>query len=293
MRRIAFLLVALTPLTSTATECRTLLTCRADCERGDGMACIFLGQNFDSKQAARWLPRAAQLFEAGCKHERGADCYWLGIAYERGVGVVADQRRALAEYQRACTLGHVPGCTNAAGQVFIGRGTAKDLPRAATMYAAACDAGDRLACYWLGHIVDGELGLGRNMSHVGVVKNGDVEVRVLGDKNGSAQVTAGPVVKALMARPDSVCDDKHPDRCWFTGVRALIAGKPADAVTQMQRACTLGSGWGCLSLGDLTLRGIGITRDLGAAAGHFRKACEGAAEGFEEECNHITERMGL
>ena len=60
----------------------------------------------------------------------------------------------------------------------------------------------------------------------------------------------------------------------------------ADAAAAMRRACEAGSGWGCFSLGDLTLRGPGVDASLGDAAYWHQRVCSdrvGGSEGFVDE----------
>ncbi len=265
------------------------------CNLGDGLSCVHLGQTYAKADADKWLHRAVALFDQGCTKGRGIDCYWLGISRENGVGIELDEKRSLALYHRACALGHIGGCTNEAGQYLTGKGVAKDAAKAEVLYEHACDQADLYACYWVGHILDGELALPPPGQ---TIHAGDVDVKVVDAKAPSPppRFGSGPALKALVSRAPPTCDAAHPGRCYLLGVRAIVSGHAADAAASFEHACELGSGWGCFALGDLTLHGVGVPTDLGKAAGLYRKVCArevGGDEGFEAECNAITDRLGL
>jgi hypothetical protein len=64
--------------------------------------------------------------------------FWLGIAYERGHGVQADQRKAVKWIQRSAHSGN-PDAQNWMGQAYEqGEGVRRDLAEAAHWYSVAC-----------------------------------------------------------------------------------------------------------------------------------------------------------
>jgi TPR repeat protein len=54
--------------------------------------------------------------------------------------------KAVALYQRACSLGSIAGCVSLASLYENGKGVTKDRARAKSLYEKACNDGDALAC---------------------------------------------------------------------------------------------------------------------------------------------------
>jgi TPR repeat protein len=66
--------------------------------------------------------------------------------YEYHHGVIEDDAKAAAYYERGCDAGHVPSCANYAIVLENGRGVEKDVGRAARLYEQACNARVGFAC---------------------------------------------------------------------------------------------------------------------------------------------------
>jgi TPR repeat protein len=68
---------------------------------------------------------------------------FAGRLSEFGHGVDVDLTKALALYERSCTLGYSGGCYNVAVLLEKER---RDLARAAALYQRVCAAGSPIAC---------------------------------------------------------------------------------------------------------------------------------------------------
>jgi TonB family protein len=135
------------------------------CAAGQGGACLILGSLFDAGDGiARDAKRAQELFsnacavgvaeacEKACAAGAAEGCHLLAVRTK-------DDKRALALFERACTLDYGPGCLAAGHSYYLGRGAATDLAAAVRFYAKACEQDVRAACRALGGVyARGELG---------------------------------------------------------------------------------------------------------------------------------------
>jgi TPR repeat protein len=282
----------------------------AACNAHVGLACVQLGQSLepDPNQRAGWLKRALVEFESGCTIGDAESCYYLGIALERGTGVPLDATRAQQIYAKGCELGSLYACTNEAGLHLQGKGVKKDTARAATLYARACDRRDDRACYWLGAIHEQELALLSDHSNVGTLLRSEklgTELRVKDSRIPVRPSPArrGPATALLLERDPrqlaANCDQGQSLACYELGVATQVGGgrfhkDDRQAVGYYEKACSLGSGWGCLRAGDCYERAYGVRVDLSKASKYFLDVCErgvGGTEGFEQQCANLGERI--
>lgn len=92
-----------------------ILTGACDAKRAE--ACRILADHFASELRGGPIDAdlARQYLTRGCDYEDDFSCFKLGLAYELGqFGVAVDIAKALPYYDRACELGSVQACTNAA-----------------------------------------------------------------------------------------------------------------------------------------------------------------------------------
>jgi TPR repeat protein len=133
---------------------------------------------------------AAATFSERCAAHETAACSMLGVAYEVGVGVFRDRRRAMGLYRHACDSGNVRACGNlgelmladaepgtrpsaalellqtscsksnaracaALGRAFAqGRVAPQELVTAATLLERACSGGESSACVEVADLID-------------------------------------------------------------------------------------------------------------------------------------------
>lgn len=133
-----------------AADLRTYPALAASCERGEPQACA---------AQARWLaeeegpyanrPRAAQLYAAACDADVINACLRAGrllIASASGAPAQADAAGIEGTLARGCAASVGEACKVLADTLAEGTVLVQDLPRAAALYAEACDAGDTRAC---------------------------------------------------------------------------------------------------------------------------------------------------
>lgn len=80
------------------------------CDRGDAFGCFNAAAVFSSGPGAD-AGKAASFLEKACSHGDAEGCHDLGNAYEKGMGVGRDRRRAVELYRRACQLGFKQACS--------------------------------------------------------------------------------------------------------------------------------------------------------------------------------------
>jgi hypothetical protein len=100
-------------------------------------------------RCARLLGEAALLadLKARCEAGQWQACHQLGQAFDWGwYSIDRDRPRAAALYARACDGGYAPACETLASNASVGRGTPRDVVSAADRLTRGCDLGDASCC---------------------------------------------------------------------------------------------------------------------------------------------------
>lgn len=120
----------------------------AACAKDELKACANLGLYYVHKQLVDPTnTKMAAALNKACDKGEGAACNTLGYAMENGVGgFTADPAKGLVQYQKSCNLGHALACRNAGLFYANGRGTSKDMNKAATAWDTGCKLGDADSC---------------------------------------------------------------------------------------------------------------------------------------------------
>lgn len=84
--------------------------------------------------------------EFACHQQQLHSCERLAHMYETGQGAPQNLPRAATLYARACDGGAVDACAHLAMMYDIGIGVARDTGKAAFLYERACAQGDRWSC---------------------------------------------------------------------------------------------------------------------------------------------------
>jgi TPR repeat protein len=105
------------------------------------------------------LRRAAAIYLQACDAGFAKSCSNLGVLYEEGRGVPADDARAVGLFDKSCAARDPIGCANYALRLTTGRGVAKDTARAARLMAFACSAENGQSCNNLGAFYDQGIGV--------------------------------------------------------------------------------------------------------------------------------------
>jgi len=155
------------------------------CKAGNSGSCVHLGWMIGSGRGGpRDERRARTLLEQGCKAGVAEGCFALGAMFDDGVGGPQDKARARALYDQACKGGYAQACSREgkpaipppAGtkakpavpvdpergrEIFIDgldAFSARDYPRARSLYEQACQAGSPTGCEYLGLMLVGGTG---------------------------------------------------------------------------------------------------------------------------------------
>jgi TPR repeat protein len=126
--------------------CDDVGVCERECDGGSGDRCRRLGVAYEfGKGVDKDVARSTAMYERACDLGNALGCEAAGRMYEFHAQP-HDLAKAAALYERSCDKGWQGGCANWAICLENGRGVAKDLTKARTLYAGACKAGAGLAC---------------------------------------------------------------------------------------------------------------------------------------------------
>ena len=216
----------------------------AACERGSGMACHALGENYRSGMPYLALQRtdsdqkrALDYFRKACDLGFAVGCYDAATRYKNGGGspVPVDPEQYFALMQRGCEMGYPPACLEAGKLQRDGDGIEKNETRGAAMLYATWRLTKRT--------------------------RGNVSFTTLQDKNGKpvARDTATMPTGALLA-------GYHLDR-----------GDDERAMNIYERACDRGEGVACTQAGARHLRTGSLSSqsdsDLDSALNLLERGC--------------------
>jgi TonB family protein len=186
-------------------DLRATDACAKACDGGDGHACRILGDQL-VRAANPGAGRIERAYQKACDAGAADGCYLLALRTD-------DAALALPAFERACVLGHAPGCLAAAQSYHVGRGVAADLATAARLYGQACAKNVSEGCIGLGGMyARGELGAEETAKGQAYLVKGcgeDVECRVI-VANGRIPTAWGGSLEAL--RPQQVAPVTGPVR---------------------------------------------------------------------------------
>ena len=201
------------------------------CERGDSEGCLVLGvmYAYGAHGVVKDEAKAAAWFEKACSLNSGEGCGELGVLYALGTGVLKDDAKAVELYEKACSLNSGVGCIDLGNRYEIGTGVLKDEAKAAELYEKAC----RLAPAHSQPIPPSLQGQG------------------LVNPNGMVCARLGLLYRDGIG----------------------VTKDDAKAAELFEKACSLNQGQSCALLGLLYHNGTGVTKDEAKAAEFYEKAC--------------------
>lgn len=249
--------------------------CDAQCQKGSAGSCHNLGVLLQGKkievagggsivqQVQERDEKLRELFTTACEGGLAESCDRLG--YVR-MSLKAPRTEVQDAWQRACNLGHGPGCRVLAGDFL--RGAAPDLARGRGLLDRACKLGDAFSC-------------------------GSLADSFLKPSSGSAptpdEVAQGIAVfkDACAARRRYAC--REVARLYSDG--KLVAKDDVVALEYHEKSCATGNTLSCLDAGLMVFAGRGAARDVARAEVLFERtcptvdagsACADAAKAFRE-----------
>ena len=118
-------------------------------------------QGYTAYQAGNYA-QALRLWQPLAQKGNAEAQFALGLMYDKGQGVVKNDRQAAAWYQKAANQGHADAQLNLGLMYANGWGVAKNYQQAAAWYQKAADQGNADAQYNLGLMYYNGQGVARN-----------------------------------------------------------------------------------------------------------------------------------
>jgi TPR repeat protein len=138
-------------------QCRGIdpVDCKTQCDLDHGGSCVNLGWAYEQGiDVAKDHRKAFAAYRKSCKLGTTEGCRAVAFMYLNGLGVAADPKKALQYYQRSCNDGDALGCSNLGVMFAHGKGVSKDIDRAVVLYRRACNGGNPRGCINLGSVYE-------------------------------------------------------------------------------------------------------------------------------------------
>ncbi len=272
---------------------------RRRCEAGSAADCVSAAVMV---QAGRGTPKdlvaAQSLLVKACAGSIPEGCHAAGLTYLQG-GVSKDASQAFAFFQRACSAGHQPACTNQAFMLETGEAGTGDnsLASAVALYRRTCAKGEMTACNNLGHFYESGTEVERDTEAAARLYRAACDGAV-----GRACRNLGMLFEAgTGAAPDPVaaaelyrqsCGLGEAEGCTSLGNLYVdgqgIAADPARGFDLFKEGCLGGDGVGCNNVGALYEAGEGRPKNVAQAFAYYDIACE---SGMPEGCDSAAELL--
>lgn len=228
-----------------------------------------------------------------CAWGVASQCGFVGGAYEFGIGVGRDLRRAREYYRRACDLGSQDDCVEL-GLMVLKLDEKGGYPDVIPMWERACEKGSLAGCHaagwgWALNAVElrvvTDVARGRKFLSkacgAGYMLSCGVEARLVVQTRETASY---PNAQAGLIK---ACDLHERESCHFlaqTELHGTFGAKDeAAAASHFWEACRFGWGAGCGALAYLNSVGIGVPKDSDKARKltdltckelHYEPACK-------------------
>lgn len=295
------------------------------CQVGNTSNCEYLAQRYaagrgvakDDAAAARLYRKICDSLPTGSGELAARGCSEIGQAYLAGRGAAKDITLGLTELNKACRgmgdypVGVGPAC-NVLGDAYGNNtvpGVARDVKRAYTYFARACELKDERGCYNFGVANAGGIGTQRDLKRAVIAynescsgSNGVVdgclklaEIAVSGEMQLNLMAARSALISAGRLKPtaqqmtaiktqsvavnDRLCEQGDGVSCVIVGqsyaVGDGVAQDRAKAALSYQKACDMDVAEGCASLGSQLLQEGSSSADHVRAAALLRRACDG------------------
>jgi TPR repeat protein/tRNA A-37 threonylcarbamoyl transferase component Bud32 len=259
------------------------------CDGGEPAACTGLGllaakAAFTVRRGVRGVP----VLKLACEGVYNVGCAGWGATLDAPADLGLEPAAAVSLSAKACEAGELIGCVNLGAFHQFAVGTARNREKASELFKKACDAGDAGGC--------GELGA-MHATGRGVPFDGKRAMALLGQAcewgerdscatAGDLQVNGSGVPKAPeegAAVFKTYCEKYNLAMACsaYAGVLAQGRGVKKDgpaAVALLKLVCDGKKdrpyASGCVNLGNLYEGGVGVPKDLAAAAKYYQLACD-------------------
>jgi TPR repeat protein len=219
-----------------------------------------------------------------CTWGIASQCGFAGSAYEHGLGVRRDVRRAREYYRQACDLGSQDDCAMF-GMMTMKLGEKARYPEIVSMWERACEKDSVAGCHAAG------LAWAFNADELGVARDVARGRAYLAKACGARfMLSCGVAARLAVQTKDAAsyaearaklieaCSLRERESCHFLAKTELHGsfGPRADAAAagHFWEACSLGWGAGCAGLAYLNAEGIGVPKNSDKARRLTEIACK-------------------
>lgn len=221
----------------------------------------------DEEPSEEYTQQASQIYDLIYKAEIAGDLdgmYYLGYAYEKGIGVAADPKKAFDYYSRAAKSDstdladqHAIKLSNTAiGLLYMkGNGVEADTQKAIEYFSSASDKGYAKASYYLGQIYENGLDVDRDYEKA-------MEYYLI-----AAESDYAPALNQI-------------GYMYYNGYGVDVDF--ASAVYYQKLAALQGYAIAQVNLGFLYENGYGVERNLETALSYYEMAADSGYEGATE-----------
>lgn len=206
-----------------------------------------------------------------CTWRVASSCSFAGSAYEHGLAVGRDLRRAREYYRQACDLGSQDDCAMFGRAVFK-LGEKARFPELFPIWEQACEKGSVFGCHAAGlaWAVDAaQLGVATDVARGRAFFTKACAARFMVSCGAEARLVAQTKDSASYATAQAelvkACDLQERESCHFLAQTELYgtfgSKNEAAAAGHFWEACRFGLGSGCSALAYLNAVGIGVPKD--------------------------------
>jgi uncharacterized protein len=243
---------------STATgrpRCGSVEACTSSCDRGDGRACVELGERYSTDGDSRDPHQATLSYDKACTAGDAAGCWLLAHALATPSGTKRDKPRALALAERACKAGSPEACAFLADEK--GSPTGPEAGQARALWEKACQQGEAAACSQAADLHDrGHVGEASAATAISLWKRAfdlSVPACAAGDAGACERAATllemgrvGPRDKTRATQLQSrACDLGSAASCMSVAFQHEKAGERAQSIALREKACALGQAVAC------------------------------------------------
>jgi uncharacterized protein len=240
------------------------------CSGGNALGCNNVGLLYHAgKGGPRDESMAQSFYSKACEMELGLGCRNLGVLHADAQTLPQSRVYAVTSFDKACRLGDMDGCNKQAWHAEQGLGTVRDLEKARTLYAKACNAQYALACQ-NAQLLAAKFPVPASSTKSAALPDAPVAISktdTIPAKNNSASTL------------DESAKMKDPEYLHTMGGNAYSLRDFVKAREYYNKACLAGRGVSCGYAGLLYHDALGGKKDFAKSFPLFKKGCD-AKDGF-------------
>jgi len=238
----------------------------------------------------RNMARAASLYRSSCELGFADACFNAGRFYLHGWQVKRDPARAAVLWRRGCDAKGWISCARLAERYQLGDGVKRDVARAQRLAQTSCSHGEARGCTALAGILQeqGHTHDAVPLYERACAKDDPDACAALGELYEQGDSVAKDLGRALELAKKSCRPRYYGNGCVSLG-RYLLLGvgvrkDVAAAARAFEQGCDSDAMAGCLHLAQLLLAGGAVRRDEARGIALLRRACDG---GLQLACDQL------